>query len=105
MTRIEKAKALKKASGFKSKNHHFMVVMQLSFVKASYLVNFQFKLSLHKHNVVKVLLVYSTNEYNAIYLVQCIPVRFTQKKYIQSGQHVMLKVGDQSWEVLLSIAG
>ena len=105
MTRIEKAKALKKASRFKSKNPHFMIVMQLSFVKASYLVNFQFKLSLHKHNVVKVLLVYSTNEYNAIYLVQCIPVRFTQKKYIQSGQHVMLKVGDQSWEVLLSIAG
>ena len=105
MTKIEKAKALKKANGFKSKNPHFMVVMQLYFVKAWYLVSFQFKLSMHKHNVVKVLLVYSTNEYKAIYLVQCIPVRFTQKKYIQSGQHVMLKVGDQSWKVLFSIVG
>ena len=74
LTRIEKAKALKKASGFKSKNPHFMVVMQLSFVKAWYLVSYQFKLNMHKHNVVKVLLVYSTNEYNAIYLVQCIPI-------------------------------
>ena len=74
LTRIEKAKALKKASGFKSKNPHFMVVMQLSFVKAWYLVSYQFKLNMHKHNVVEVLLVYSTNEYNAIYLVQCIPV-------------------------------
>ena len=104
MTKIEKAKALKKASGFKSKNPHFMVIMQLSFVKAWYLVSFQFRLSMHKHNVVKVLLVYSTNEYNAIYLVQCIPVGFTQKKYIQSSQHVMLKVEDQSWKVLFSIA-
>ena len=69
------------------------------------MVSFQFKLSMHKHNVVKVLLVYSNNEYKAIYLVQCIPVRFTQKKYIQSGQHVMLKVGDQSWKVLFSIVG
>ncbi|KAK9996873.1 hypothetical protein SO802_021559 [Lithocarpus litseifolius] len=72
LTRIEKAKALKKASGFKSKNPHFMVVMQLSFVNAWYL---------------------------------SIPVRFTQKKYIQSGQYVTLKVGDKSWKVLFSIAG
>ena len=39
-TTIEKAKALKKASGFKLKNPHFIVVMQLSFVKAWYLVSF-----------------------------------------------------------------
>ncbi|XP_050258440.1 B3 domain-containing transcription factor VRN1-like [Quercus robur] len=37
LTKIEKAKALKKASGFKSKNPHFMVVMQQSFVTAWYL--------------------------------------------------------------------
>ncbi|KAF3945217.1 hypothetical protein CMV_028394 [Castanea mollissima] len=72
LTRIEKAKALKKASSFKSENPHFMVVMQLSFVEAWYL---------------------------------SIPVRFTKKKYIQSGQHVTLKVGDKPWKVLFSISG
>ncbi|KAL4634305.1 hypothetical protein ACB092_04G189900 [Castanea dentata] len=72
LTRIEKAKALKKASGFKSENPHFMVVMQLSFVNAWYL---------------------------------SIPVHFTKKNYIQSGQRVILKVGNQSCEVLFSISG
>ena len=58
LTKIDKAQALKKVSGFKLKNPHFMVVMQKSFVTAWYLVSFQFKLSMHTHNVVKVLLVY-----------------------------------------------
>ncbi|KAK7847398.1 b3 domain-containing protein rem19 [Quercus suber] len=29
----------------------------------------------------------------------CEPVSFAKKMYIQNGQDVMLKVGDQSWEV------
>lgn len=36
--------------------------------------------------------------------MQSIPVRFTQKKYIQNRQYVTLKVGDQPWKVLFSIA-
>ncbi|KAK7857191.1 B3 domain-containing transcription factor VRN1 [Quercus suber] len=71
LTNIDKAIALKKASGFKSKNPHVMVVMQESFVNKWY---------------------------------SSIPVSFTQKKYIQSGQYVTLKVGDKSWKVLFSIA-
>ena len=39
----DKAEALKKASGFKSKNPYFMAVMQPSFVKAWYMVSFHFK--------------------------------------------------------------
>ena len=32
-----------------------------------------------------------------------VPVPFAEKMYIQNGQDVMLKVGDQSWEVWFSI--
>ncbi|KAK7847397.1 hypothetical protein CFP56_006704 [Quercus suber] len=59
----DKAEALKKASGFKSKNPYFMVVLQPSFVKA---------------------------------WCMSVLVSFAEKMYIQNGQDVMLKVGDQS---------
>ena len=35
--------------------------------------------------------------------MQSVPVPFAEKMYIQNGQDVMLKVGDQSWEVWFSI--
>ena len=35
--------------------------------------------------------------------MQSVPIPFAEKMYIQNGQDVMLKVGDQSWEVWFSI--